>query len=117
MDDTFIRRVGSDDVAGEGGEEDPRALVAALENHKRDEGTDVLKATGFDALEDENDDDDQGGWSQVNGFSSPPGAKKWSGVVNGAGTATPGTGKMTPKNNKSSVKDNKIAYILFYQKT
>lgn len=116
MDDTFIRRVGSDDVAGEGGEEDPRALVAALENHKRDESNDILKATGFEALEDENDEDDQGGWSQVNGVNSPPG-KKWSGVVNGAGTVTPGTaGKTTPKNNKSSVKDNKIAYILFYQK-
>lgn len=118
LDDTFIRRVRSEDVAAEGGEEDPKALMAALENHKRDEGSNVLRATGFEALEDENEDD-QGGWSQVNGFGSPNSgtAKKWSGIVNGAGTATPSTaGKTTPKNNKFSVKDNKIAYILFYQK-
>jgi len=118
LDDTVIRRVRSEDVAGEGGEEDPKVLAAALESHKNDDGaaTNIFKATGFSELGDEEDEEDQGGWSQVNGSptNGPGSQKKWTGVVNG--TTTPSTaGKMTPKESKYSIKDNKVAYILFYQ--
>ncbi len=123
MDDTVIRRVRSEDVAGEGGEEDPKALAAALEKHKRGEGAgwNTFSQAGFDDEEGEREDDEPGGWSQVNGNSASPTAtgktKKWSGIANDAGTATPSTaGKRTPKESaKYSFKDNKVAYILFYQ--
>lgn len=125
LDDTVIRRVRSDDVAGEGGEEDPKILAKALEQHKRDEdaGRNIYQAAGFEDDEDNDEDDTRGAWSQVNGDSKSPSAgtaaaKKWSGMVNGAGTATPSTaGKQTPRESaKYSIKDNKVAYILFYQR-
>lgn len=112
MDDTIIRRIRADDVAEGGAEEDPKVLAAALEQHKNDAGRskNFFEQAGFD---DEGEESDKGGWSQVNG-SDKQKEKKWSGVVNG--TATPSSaGKRTPLP-KENVRDNKVAYILFYQR-
>ena len=100
LDDTVIRRIRSEDVAGAGSEEDPKVLAAALNAHKNDSSS----ANPFAAIDDEDNKDSEEEWKQANG----PG-KKWSSVVNG--TSTP-----KPKAEKSSVKDNKVAYLLFYQK-
>ncbi|MCJ1288113.1 hypothetical protein MMC26_007468 [Xylographa opegraphella] len=116
LDDTFIRRVRSDDVAEGGSEEDPKALAAALEQHKHDWNS---SNNIFDQVRQDDNIPGQtdNGWNQVHGATTNagPAAKKWSGVVNG--TATPGSssGKRTPVS-RYSVKDNKVAYILFYQR-
>ena len=137
LDDTVIRRVRHEDVAGEGGEEDPKVLTAALE--KQNQQKDAPKnADGNiykqfeDGSEEQDVEDEDGGWSQVNGTGTSPTAtanaasnsKKWSGIVNGtaaAGKSTAGgSGKNTPRGvpdgaRSTSAKDNKVAYILFYQ--
>ena len=146
MDDTIIRRVGAEDVANEGGEEDPSILAAALERHKKEQRNRSAGVNGNPYAIEENadstsavdgDDADSEGWSQVNsnGVTSPPGSsaggKKWSGVVtngtthpNSAGSATP-TGKQTPRGSKETSKSgkssqpvskDKVAYILFYER-
>jgi ubiquitin carboxyl-terminal hydrolase 10 len=119
LDDTMIRRVRSEDVAEGGSEEDPNALAAALEQHKRDQSTGSVV---YDQFREQNEDKAQAerGWSHVNGGStsnSAPNTKKWSGVVNGAVTPTPASSGMRTPAGRFSVKDNKVAYLLFYQKT
>ena len=143
LDDTVIRRVLPEDVANEGGEEDPKILAAALEQHKREEQSGANKNSKPYVLEGSSDVNGNmegnraDGWSQVNanGVRSPPGSsagnKKWSGVVtsgttgtSSTGTATP-TGKKTPKDSRSTgasgkgvqtfAKD-KVAYILVYER-
>lgn len=112
MDDTVIRRVRAEDVAEGGAEEDPKVLLAALEQHKSDAG----KNKNFFAQIDMDEEElNKGAWSQVNGADKQKdNTKKWSGVVNGA--ATPNSaGKRTPLP-KENVRDNKVAYILFYQR-
>ncbi|KAF2790390.1 cysteine proteinase [Melanomma pulvis-pyrius CBS 109.77] len=116
MDDTVIRRIRADDVAEGGAEEDPKVLAAALEQHKKDDGRskNFFEQVGLDGEEEKRD---EGGWSQVNGgdkVGKESGAKKWSGVVNGAATPST-TGKRTPLP-KEGVRDSKVAYILFYQR-
>ncbi|KAI9656289.1 MAG: hypothetical protein M1821_004952 [Bathelium mastoideum] len=135
MDDTVIRRVRSDDVAHNASPDDPRALAAALESHRRDQPTaarNVFETVGGwdnEYRDGGGEDGSDGGdgeipsnWKEVNGATTAAGAaggaggaggRKWAGVLNG--TATPSTtGKRTPQE-KSGVKDNKVAYILFYQ--
>ena len=142
FDDTVVRRVRSEDVASEGGEEDPKVLAAALERHRRENqqgsrsnaNANIYKQAGFgedseDASNQNNDDAD--GWSQVNGnATSPPNIaasstnKKWSSVANGnamPSSSGPPSGKRTPTAataaaQKASLKENKVAYILFYQR-
>lgn len=122
LDDTVIRRVRPEDVASEGGEEDPQVLAKALEQHKRDQQDmkkNIFSQAGF-ADEGDEASSEGGDWSQVNGATttSPTGpAKKWSGVVNGSsGTGTPAGDKRTQREiAKSSSKDSKVAYILFYE--
>ncbi|KAB8356396.1 hypothetical protein FH972_023979 [Carpinus fangiana] len=119
IDDTVIRRVRSEDVAGEGGEEDPKVLAAALESHKRNPSINNIFQAGFEQDGQSDAGDDEQGWSQVNGPSPTANNKKWSGIVNSTGASTPTTtGKATPKEGgtKFSVKDNKVAYILFYER-
>ena len=142
LDDTVIRRVRAEDVANEGGEEDPKILAAALERHKREEQG-RSKQPGNPYVLDEDADvdtnaDGEGadGWSQVsaNGVTSPPsssaGNKKWFGAAtNGTtgtssgGSATP-TGKKTPRDARGATANakgvqtfakDKVAYILFYE--
>jgi ubiquitin carboxyl-terminal hydrolase 10 len=91
-------------------------LAAALEQHKKDDGRskNFFEQAGLDG---DDEQKDEGGWSQVNGGDKPGkelGAKKWSGVANGAATPST-TGKRTPLP-KEGVRDNKVAYILFYQR-
>lgn len=116
MDDTIIRRVRSEDVANEGGEEDPKILAKALEQHKRDD-EDASKNLYSGFATDDEEEDNETGWSQVNGHAKDAAQKKWSSVANGSVTpSTVSTGKATPKDTgKYHIKDNKVAYILFYQ--
>lgn len=113
LDDTVIRRVRSEDVAEAGGEEDPKVLAAALEQHKQDR---VPRANIFDHIDQDELDsaDSDKGWSQVNG-SSPAGhtGKK---SVNGV-TPSPGgsSGVRTPLG-RYGTRDNRVAYLLFYQR-
>jgi len=123
MDDTYIRRVRSNDVAEAGAEEDPKVLARALELHKskidlqqqqqqvRLQQRNGYVYRGLEEEEGEEGGEEAGGeraWSEVNGSaSSAVGGKKWSaiaqdslGVGNGTGTSTPTatttTGKQTP---------------------
>ncbi|KAJ9658785.1 hypothetical protein H2201_007643 [Coniosporium apollinis] len=118
MDDTIIRRVRSEDVAEGGSEEDPKVLAKALEQHKRDQsaGRNIFEAMGGGAEDDENGED-EGPWSHVNGSGAQEKAKKWPGTGTANGTATPSeAGKQTPtQRERGGLRDNKVAYILFYQ--
>ena len=101
LDDTVIRRVRSEDVVEGGSEEDPKALAAALDAHKKESPS---SGNVFAAIDEGQEVNDGEGWKRASG----PG-KKWSSVVNGASTPK-------SKTDKSSIKDNKVAYLLFYQK-
>ncbi|KAJ5272806.1 hypothetical protein N7478_007931 [Penicillium angulare] len=114
MDDTLIRRVRSEDVAEAGGEEDPKVLAAALEQHKRDNKN--PRGNIFDHIDQDEIDsvDSDKGWSQVNGSGSSGHAAKKS--VNGI-TPSPGnsSGVRTPMG-RYGARDNRVAYLLFYQR-
>ncbi|KAJ5661705.1 uncharacterized protein N7477_009321 [Penicillium maclennaniae] len=113
IDDTVIRRVRSEDVAEAGGEEDPKVLAAALEQHKQDK---TPRGNIFDHIDQDEMDttDSEKGWSQVNGNGTTGHASKKS--VNGV-TPSPQTssGIRTPLGRYGS-RDNKVAYLLFYQR-
>ncbi|OQD79719.1 hypothetical protein PENANT_c045G08321 [Penicillium antarcticum] len=113
MDDTIIRRVRSEDVAEAGGEEDPKVLAAALEQHKQNK---TPNGNIFDHIDQDDMDsaDSDKGWSQVNGNGINGHASKKS--VNGV-TPSPGqsSGVRTPIGRFGS-RDNKVAYLLFYQR-
>lgn len=111
LDDTVINRVGRDDVAEGGSEEDPKVIAAAMEAHKKDS---VPYGNIFDQIKNEEDGESDGGegWKEVNGGATgnTSGAgKKWASVANGA------SGPKT-KTGNTSIKDNKVAYLLFYQR-
>ncbi|KAE8337030.1 hypothetical protein BDV24DRAFT_154710 [Aspergillus arachidicola] len=113
LDDTVIRRVRSEDVAEAGGEEDPKVLAAALEQHKRDTNTNI-----YEQIDDLDQSDNERGWSQVNGTGSgnPSSKKSTSAVTNGApATSKAPSGTRTPIGRYGS-KDNKVAYLLFYER-
>ena len=113
LDDTVIRRVRSEDVAEAGGEEDPKVLAAALEQHKQDK---TPRSNIFDHIDQDEMEstDNEKGWSQVNGNGSGGHASKKS--VNGV-TPSPQTssGVRTPLGRYGS-RDNRVAYLLFYQR-
>ncbi|KAJ5343313.1 uncharacterized protein N7506_003137 [Penicillium brevicompactum] len=112
MDDTVIRRVRSEDVAEAGGEEDPKALAAALEQHKHSK---TPNGNIFDHIDQDDMDlaDNDKGWSQVNGNGTNGHASKKS--VNGIPPSGPSSGVRTPLGRYGS-RDNKVAYLLFYQR-
>ncbi|GFF42899.1 probable ubiquitin carboxyl-terminal hydrolase 3 [Aspergillus udagawae] len=118
LDDTVIRRIRSEDVAEAGGEEDPKVLAAALEQHKRDN---ISNANIFGHIDqdDQEQSDNERGWSQVNGTSTGghSSKKSTSAVLNGASAAASGSssGVRTPIGRYGS-RDNKVAYLLFYQR-
>ncbi|KAH6655640.1 hypothetical protein BKA67DRAFT_516502 [Truncatella angustata] len=102
IDDTFIRRVRSEDVAEGGAEEeknwsDPKKEPAVGGSGNR-----------FEGIGDETADDE--GWNKVSAPAA--GAKKWSSIVNGG--ANPAI--TPPKPIKDNKADNKVAYLLFYQR-
>ncbi|KAL5333850.1 hypothetical protein BJX70DRAFT_45314 [Aspergillus crustosus] len=114
LDDTVIRRVKSEDVAEAGGEEDPKVLAAALEQHKRDKDP----ANIFDQIDQGDQSDDGRGWSQVNGSGSGghSSKKSTSNGVNGTPNQSgPTSGVRTPLG-RYGTRDNKVAYLLFYQR-
>lgn len=122
LDDTFIRRARSEDVAEAGSEEDPKILAAALERHKREKSP---NANMYEQIEQDDEDptESEKGWNQVNGSGGPnhhASKKSTSTIVNG--TSTPGagdhlsSGKRTPSGRFSGQDNNKVAYLLFYQK-
>lgn len=101
MDDTVLRRVGSDDVAETGSEEEAK---------KEQKESVPIGASGnrFGAMEEEDGGDDDG-WKQVT--ASAGNNKRWSTVANGTSN-----GNTKAKQHKENVKDNKVAYLLFYQR-
>ncbi|OJJ44149.1 hypothetical protein ASPZODRAFT_72838 [Penicilliopsis zonata CBS 506.65] len=119
MDDTMIRRIRSEEVAEAGGEEDPKVLAAALEQHKRDKEP---YSNIFDHIDqnDLEDSDGDRGWSQVNGSGTAghSSKKSVSTGVNGVSTSTvsgSSSGVRTPIG-RYGTRDNKVAYLLFYQR-
>lgn len=120
LDDTTIRRVRPEDVAGEGNEEEPRLLAAALEQHKREQSStkaNLFAHPGFGSDEDTKfeeqngiiasgrETDNEAGWNHVNGtaHTSPTAAtthkqQAMNPTFTGTGNVTPSTsGKRTPR--------------------
>ncbi|KAK8081879.1 hypothetical protein PG996_000660 [Apiospora saccharicola] len=114
IDDTHLRRVGSEDVA-EGGHEEDATKEALQSNQKRDTASGA-SGNRFEGIGDDEVGDD-GGWNKVTTPTS--GAKKWSSVLNGGGAA-PAAAAAAPLPSKGKqVRDNikdKVAYLLFYQR-
>jgi ubiquitin carboxyl-terminal hydrolase 10 len=111
LDDTVIRRVRSEDVAEAGGEEDPKAIAAALEQHKRDKDP---NSNIFDHIDQDHTDNERG-WSQVNGAGVSGHSSKKSTSATANGGSQPSSGVRTPMGRYGS-HDNKVAYLLFYQR-
>ncbi|KAL4898326.1 hypothetical protein BDV59DRAFT_197252 [Aspergillus ambiguus] len=112
LDDTVIRRVRSEDVAEAGGEEDPKVLAAALEQHKRDKDP---HANIYDHIDDTEHSDNERGWSQVNGSGSGGHSSKKSTSAIPNGTPNTSSGVRTPIGRYGS-RDNRVAYLLFYER-
>ncbi|KAL4804820.1 hypothetical protein BDV18DRAFT_28041 [Aspergillus unguis] len=113
LDDTVIRRIKSEDVAEAGGEEDPKVLAAALEQHKRDkEPTNI-----YDHIDQGDNSDDERGWSQVSGAGSAgqSSKKSASGAVGTPSQSGASSGVRTPLG-RYGTRDNKVAYLLFYER-
>lgn len=112
LDDTVIRRVRSEDVAEAGGEEDPKVLAAALEQHKRDKDP---NSNIYDHIDQEDHSDNERGWSQVNGTGVTGHSSKRSTSAATNGGSQPSSGVRTPMG-RYGTRDNKVAYLLFYQR-
>ncbi|EEP78397.1 conserved hypothetical protein [Uncinocarpus reesii 1704] len=116
IDDTVIRRVRSEDVAFGGNDEDPKALAAALEQHKSMEDG---QSNIFRHFDQDDDQDNDRGWNHVNGSGSGHASKKSvSTLANGTGTQNTASGDASGKGTPSSrlaARENKVAYLLFYQ--
>ncbi|KAG2417036.1 hypothetical protein HFD88_008253 [Aspergillus terreus] len=112
LDDTVIRRVRSEDVAEAGGEEDPKVLAAALEQHKRDKDP---NANIYDHIDEAEHSDNERGWSQVNGSGSGGHSSKKSTSAIPNGTPNTSSGVRTPIGRYGS-RDNRVAYLLFYER-
>ncbi|KAF3394421.1 putative ubiquitin carboxyl-terminal hydrolase 3 [Penicillium rolfsii] len=113
MDDTVIRRVRSEDVAEAGGEEDPKVLAAALEQHRQDK---IPRSNMFENIDQDDMEsaDSEKGWSQVSGSgSSGHSSKKSINMV--TPSSGPSSGVRTPLGRYGS-RDNRVAYLLFYQR-
>lgn len=111
MDDTVLRRVRSEDVAEAGGEEDPKVLAAALEQHKQDKTPRANIFDHFDQDDMESLDNDKG-WSQVASGSGHASKKSVTGITPSPVTSS---GVRTPLGRYGS-RDNRVAYLLFYQR-
>lgn len=111
LDDTVIRRIRSEDVAETGGEEDPTALAAALEQHKRYKEP---NSNIYDHIDHDYQSDNERGWSQVNGTGTSGHSSKKSTSTIPNGVSQPSSGVRTPMG-RYGTRDNKVAYLLFYQ--
>lgn len=113
LDDTVIRRIRSEDVAEAGGEEDPKVLATALEQHKRDNSP----ANIYDHIDQGEQSDDGRGWSQVNGTGSGHSSKKsTSTAVNGTPNPSGASSGVRTPLGRYGTRDNKVAYLLFYER-
>ncbi|KAI9376678.1 hypothetical protein BJX61DRAFT_538583 [Aspergillus egyptiacus] len=113
LDDTVIRRIKSEDVAEAGGEEDPKVLAAALEQHKRDKNP----ANIFNHIDQGDQSDDDRGWSQVNGGNSGGHSnKKATSAINGTPTQSGTSSGVRTPIGRYGTRDNKVAYLLFYER-
>ncbi|KAL3469769.1 hypothetical protein BJX99DRAFT_264856 [Aspergillus californicus] len=113
LDDTVIRRIKSEDVAEAGGEEDPKVLAAALEQHKRDKDPTNI----YDHIEQGDHSDDDRGWSQVNGTGSSGHSSKKSGsAINGTPSQSGANSGVRTPLGRYGTRDNKVAYLLFYER-
>lgn len=110
LDDTVIRRIRGEDVAEAGGDEDPKVLAAALDQHKRDKDANT-NIYGHVDHDDMGQIDSERGWSQVNGTGTSSNASKKLGSVNGFAKA----GIRNPVSRIGN-QDSKVAYLLFYQR-
>jgi len=118
LDDTTIRRLRSEEVAEAGGEEDPKLLAAALEQHKRDKNPSLSNI--YDQIDHDQHEqsDTEKGWSQVNGAGSIGHSSKKSISANGVASPPASgalSGKRTPTG-RYGARDSKVAYLLFYQR-
>ncbi|KAJ9245475.1 hypothetical protein DTO169E5_780 [Paecilomyces variotii] len=115
LDDTVIRRIRSEDVAEAGGEEDPKVVAAALEQHKRDK---IPNANIYDQFDQDDESvDNEKGWNQVNGSGSGHSSKKsTAAAVVANGTASPASSGVRTPIGRYGSRDNKVAYLLFYQR-
>lgn len=111
LDDTVIRRIRSEDVAEADGEEDPKALAAALEQHKRDKDP---NSNIYGHIDQDDQSDNERGWSQVNGTGTSGHSSRKSVSATANGASQPSSGMRTPMG-RYGTRDNKIAYLLFYQ--
>lgn len=123
FDDTLIRRVRAEDVACTGGEEDPKAPNGTHEQNQTTENmqsANMFQHFGHD--EQEEQQENERGWSQVNGAGSGHSRQKsMAAIASGSGTASPAastgdSGKRTPTGRFGSRDNNKVAYLLFYQR-
>ncbi|EDN03511.1 predicted protein [Histoplasma mississippiense (nom. inval.)] len=125
LDDTSIHRVRSEEVANAGSEEDPKVLAAALEQHRLADNP--AQGNIFEQFDMEHlaQQENEQGWSHVNGQTSGSGSghaskKSMAAVVNGttSPSAESSSGKRTPSSSRfgAGVRENKVAYLLFYQK-
>lgn len=114
LDDTLIRRVKSEDVAEAGGEEDPKVLAAALEQHKRDKEPGNI----YNHIDQADQSDDERGWSQVNGTGSSghSSKKSTSAGVNGTPSQSGASSGVRTPLGRYGTRDNKVAYLLFYER-
>lgn len=117
IDDTVIRRVRSEDVASAGNDEDPKALAAALEQHRLVDGNNA-QSNMFGTFDQDDDQESDRPWNQVNGSGSGHSSRKSvSTIVNGSASPAGGdlSGKITPSS-RLAARENKVAYLLFYQR-
>ncbi|OAA53099.1 Peptidase C19, ubiquitin carboxyl-terminal hydrolase 2 [Cordyceps fumosorosea ARSEF 2679] len=101
LDDTVLRRLHSEQVAGGDSEEDTKDA--------RKQNSQSGTSNRFGAMNDEDEGNDEG-WNQVTASTGSNG-KRWSSVV-----TAPTNGTSKDKYVKENIKDNKVAYILFYQR-
>jgi ubiquitin carboxyl-terminal hydrolase 10 len=101
LDDTFLNRIRSEQVAEGGAEEEVR------DSRKEQTISSSPSANRFGSMNDE-DTGEEDGWKQIT--TSASGNKKWSSVVNGSNAVA------KDKHTKDNIKENKVAYLLFYQR-
>ncbi|KAK5628591.1 hypothetical protein RRF57_004306 [Xylaria bambusicola] len=109
LDDTVIRRIRSEDVAG--AILDKNAAKSTSKISQKHIATGPTTGNRFEGIGDE-DGADEEGWNKVTSVAA--GAKKWSSVVNSNGSTHSLPAKTKPV--KDNIKDNKVAYLLFYQR-
>jgi ubiquitin carboxyl-terminal hydrolase 10 len=125
MDDTYIRRVRSSDVAQAGAEEDPKVLAKALadQQQSKSDQTDLPSKlrNPYQGLDDDPDDDtdaegEQRPWSAVNGANHSSNNSLGNGTPVAGNAAVVSNNISSSQMRKENARDNKVAYILLYER-